>query len=123
MKLTHKLSRRVTIALVFLALMVLLPVAASAATAGGDTMPWDQGLTVIMNALSGNTVKIIGVILIIGAGVMLAVTQGGAVKMIAWIVIGLGIAFNAASFLSMMFGNASGYELHIAAKGVLGLLP
>ena len=33
MKLTHKLSRRVTIALVFLALMVLLPVAASAATA------------------------------------------------------------------------------------------
>jgi type IV secretory pathway VirB2 component (pilin) len=116
MNLRTKLSRRAMTALVFLGLMVLLPVAASASN--GETMPWDQGLTVIMNALSGTTVKVIGVILIIGAGIMIAVSQGGAVKHVAWIVVGLGIALNAASFLTMMFGNAGGYELHFARSAL-----
>jgi type IV secretion system protein TrbC len=103
-------SHRTMTALIFLAFMLLLPVAASA-TNTGETMPWDQGLTVIMNALSGTTVKIIGVILIIGAGLMIAFTEGAAIKKVGFIVVGLGIALNAASFLTMMFGNASGFEL------------
>jgi len=103
-------SQRTMTALIFLALMLLLPVAASA-TNTGETMPWDQGLTVIMNALSGTTVKIIGVILIIGAGIMVAVSEGAAIKKVGFIVVGLGIALNAASFLTMMFGNASGFEV------------
>jgi type IV secretory pathway VirB2 component (pilin) len=96
--------------LLVLAFMLFIPAAASANT--GETMPWDQGLTVIMNALSGTTVKVIGVILIIGAGIMLAVSEGAAVKRIAWVVVGLGIALNAASFLTMLFGNvSSGFEI------------
>ncbi len=107
---TPQLTRRALTALLFLAAMLLLPVAASASTTG-DTMPWDQGLTVIMNALSGNTVKIIGVIMIIGAGLLIAFSEGAAIKRVAWIVVGLGIALNAASFLTLMFPNASGHQI------------
>lgn len=113
-----KLSQPSVTALIILGLMVLLPAAASATTGNGDVMPWDQGLTVIMNALSGTTVKIIGVILIIGAGIMIAVSEGQAIRKVAFIVVGLGIALNAASFMSMMFGNAAGFELEAVRAAI-----
>ena len=90
-------------------LMMLFANVMVAANTGGETMPWEDGLTKIMNNLSGPTAKIIGVILIVGAGIALAVTEGQAIKKVAWVVVGLGIALNATSFLTMMFGNASGW--------------
>ena len=119
---TPPITRGAMTALAFLAAMLVFPVAASAATAGADTMPWDQGLTVIMNALSGNTVKIIGVIMIIGAGLLIAFSEGAAIKRVAWIVVGLGIALNAASFLTLMFPNASGFQIIRPADAIRPIL-
>ena len=74
----------------------------------GQTMPWDSGLQSVLNALSGTTTKIIGMILIIGAGIAMAYTEGQAMKKLFWVVIGIGIALNAASVAGMLFGSSAG---------------
>ncbi len=77
----------------------------------GEAMPWESGLTIVMESVSGPTAKIIGVILIVGAGIALAFTEGQAMRRIFWVVIGLGIALNATSLLSGLFGTADGFLL------------
>jgi type IV secretion system protein VirB2 len=74
-------------------------------------MPWDSGLVKIQKALSGKTAMTIGIILIIGGGIALAFTEGQAVKKLFWVVIGIGIALQAAQFAPMLFGSAVGYLL------------
>jgi type IV secretion system protein VirB2 len=76
--------------------------------AASSQMPWDDGLTKVMNALSGSTTKIIGVILIIGAGVAMAATEGQAMKKLFWVIMGIGIALNAVSVATMLFGSSAG---------------
>lgn len=78
-----------------------------ASTSSG--MPWEDPLNKIMASLSGPVPKIIGIIMIVGAGLMIAFTEGQAIKQAMWVCVGLGIALNAASFLTMLFGNASGF--------------
>lgn len=92
---------------------VLLILVTASLFAGGESMPWDTGLDKIQKALSGNTVKVIGFIMIIGAGVALAFTEGQAIKKVFWIVIGLGVAANAASFGTMLMGSGSGFLLRL----------
>jgi type IV secretion system protein VirB2 len=94
---------------VFVLVFLLLVIAAQVFAATGEGMPWDKGLTTIKNALSGNTAKTVGFILIIGAGIALAFTEGQAIKKLFWIVIGLGIALNASSFAMNVFGVSEGY--------------
>jgi type IV secretion system protein VirB2 len=96
--------------LFFMAFLLLCSFSVFAST--GTSMPWDDGLEQIQKALSGTTVKTIGLIMIIGAGIALAFTEGQAIKKIFWIVIGLGIALNAASFVAMIFGSTAGLLLH-----------
>jgi type IV secretion system protein VirB2 len=91
--------------------VVLLLLTASAVFASGESMPWDDGLTKVKNALSGNTALTIGIILTIGAGIAVAFTEGQALKKVFWVVIGLGIALNAAILVSRLFGTSSGLLL------------
>jgi type IV secretion system protein TrbC len=86
--------------------MVVVLLLFTTVLASSQSMPWESGLEKIMNSLAGPTAKIIGVILIVGAGITVAVTEGQAIKKVAWVIVGIGIAFNAASFLSMLFPNA-----------------
>lgn len=75
----------------------------------GETMPWDGPLEKVMGALTGKTVMIIGIILIAGAGIMLATSDGGAAKQkIFFIILGIGIALNAPRVLEMLFGQSVG---------------
>jgi type IV secretory pathway VirB2 component (pilin) len=74
-----------------------------------EAMPWETPLNKIMASLSGPVPKIIGTLMIVGAGIAIAFTEGQAVPKGLWILIGLGIALNAASFLTMLFGNANGF--------------
>ena len=87
---------------------LLLFAASSLFGTTGQAMPWDDGLNKIYHALGGNTAKTIGLILIIGAGIAMAFTEGQAIKKLFWIVIGLGIALNAASFSAMILGGSAG---------------
>jgi len=92
--------------------VVLLVLTSALFAAAGEAMPWDSGLERVQKALGGNTAKTIGLIMIIGAGIALAFTEGQAIKRLFWIVIGLGIALNAASFATMVFGGSAGFLLH-----------
>lgn len=78
------------------------------ASTSTQAMPWESGLQTIANSLGGPTAKIIGVILIIGGGIALAVSEGQAMKKLFWVILGLGVALNAASFLSMVYGSSAG---------------
>ena len=91
-----------------------------AATA--DAMPWESGLEKVMNSISGPTAKIIGVLLIVGGGFAVAFTEGQAIKKLLWIVFGLGIALNAASFIAMLFGSTSGMIIALKLQSVMVLI-
>ena len=96
--------------LLFCTLLLVLTSALFAAT--GEAMPWDTGLDKIQKSLGGRTAMTIGFIMIIGAGIALAFTEGQAIKKLFWVVIGLGIALNAVTLGSMLFGSGAGYLLH-----------
>ena len=89
--------------------LFLLLTAASLFASGGEAMPWDSGLVKIQKSLGGPTAVTIGILMIIGAGIAMAFTEGQAIKKLFWVVIGLGIALNAAAFASMIFGSGSGH--------------
>ena len=74
-----------------------------------EAMPWEKPLDIFMKSFSGPIPKIIGAGMIVGAGLMMAFTEGQAIKMALWVVIGLGIALNAVSIMSTLFGNANGF--------------
>ncbi len=79
---------------------------AAAVSAEGDKgMPWEGPLSKIQTALSGNTLRIISLILIILGGIVIAVSEGSGIKKKgAWIIIGLAIAANASSLATKLFG-------------------
>ncbi len=77
-----------------------------------EDMPWDTPLEKIKTALTGKTVMIIGIILIAGAGIMLAASDGGQAKQrIFFIVLGIGVAMNAPRVLALLFGQGAGLLL------------
>ncbi len=79
--------------------------ATSVSTSGDSGMPWESPLSKIQNALSGNTLRIISLILIILGGIVIAVSEGSGIKKKgAWIIIGIAIAANASSLVSTLFG-------------------
>ena len=88
-----------------LASMTLTLLPAVAATAG-TLDPWDTGLTKIMGILEGPTAAVIGGLCIIGGGILLAVTEGQAIRRIFWIVIGIGVAMNAGKILTTVIPGA-----------------
>lgn len=83
---------------------------ALASTSDAAGMPWETPLQKVMTSISGPVAKILGVIVIVLAGLGLAFGEvGSGVKRLLQIVIGLAIAFSAASIIgSLYYGGASG---------------
>lgn len=95
--------------LIALALLMLTPgFAAAAQQAAGGDMPWESGLETVMNALTGTTARIIGIIAIAGAGFAIIMSQGQAITRVLWVVVGIGLALQAGPFLNTLFGQARG---------------
>jgi type IV secretion system protein VirB2 len=109
-----RLSLRILTSLLFFLFLTLLPVAASAS--GTDSMPWDTGLQTIENALTGTTIRVIGVIITVGVGIAIAFTEGQAIRKFLWVIVGLGIGFNAFTFMNTLFPNAGGVELRVLSQ-------
>lgn len=75
-----------------------------------ETMPWDDSLTVIQNALTGTTAHIIIVIAIAMAGIAFAVGEHGSLfKKGAAIIFGGSIATGAASLYMALKLSGSGW--------------
>lgn len=101
------MNKKALVIVVIVLFQVVLPLALFGVEEGTG-QPWDDGLTRIYQILTGNTVRIIGFLLIIGAGLTIAFTEGQGVKKILFIIIGVGIALNAASFGALLFGVSEG---------------
>lgn len=75
----------------------------------GSVMPWSSGLAAIAQAISGPLVKIVGVIMIAAGAITVMILEGGGLKKVAWVIGGVGIGINAASFLGNIYGQSSGW--------------
>jgi type IV secretory pathway VirB2 component (pilin) len=87
-------------------LLVSCPLAAQAA---GTNLPWESPLTQIADSVTGPVAKFGGLAALTFFGLGLALTEGSAVlHRIMWIVVGLAIAFNAASWGLSFLGFSGG---------------
>ena len=79
------------------------------AMASSTGLPWESPLQKILDSLSGPVAKILGVIVIVIAGLGMAFGEaGGGMRKLFQIVFGLSIAFTASSLLSTLFGFSGG---------------
>ena len=96
-----------------MAVITLLLILGSAtsvyAAGGGGAMPWDGPLTMVLNALTGTTIRTIAAIAIVITGLAIAFGEsGGMFTRAAQIVFGIGIALMAVSFVTQLFGAGTG---------------
>jgi type IV secretion system protein VirB2 len=79
------------------------------ASVAGESMPWEGPLQKIMDSISGPVAKILGVIVIVIAGFGIAFGESGSgVRRLFQVVMGLAIAFTAASIVTDLFQGSSG---------------
>jgi type IV secretion system protein VirB2 len=96
----------ITFSLVF---WVSIPLAMATDTGQGADLPWVGPLQKILDSLSGPVAKILGVIVIIIAGLGIAFGEAGSgMRKIFQIVFGLSIAFTATSLVTTLFGVTGG---------------
>jgi type IV secretion system protein VirB2 len=75
-----------------------------ASESNAPAMPWEGPLQTIMQSISGPVAKIVGVIAIVLAGFGIAFGESGSgVRRLFQVVLGLAIAFTAASIVSTLF--------------------
>lgn len=69
-----------------------------------DSLPWSQPMNLFAKSMSGPIVKGIAIVAIVVAGCMMAFGEfGSATKRMLMIVMGLGVALAATSWLSSLF--------------------
>ncbi len=82
-------------------LLVLLAAPAAHATTGGPAMPWDTGLSNLVNNLTGTVARLGIIAAIVIAGITWAFTEHGTGgRKLSQIVFGGGVALAAVSFLA-----------------------
>jgi type IV secretion system protein VirB2 len=110
-------SRRRAIGMQCLLVLALLLVSSAAAQAGlaagigglGGGMPWEGPLQQIESSVTGPVSHAIGIVAIVTVGAGMAFSEGGGLMRKAlWVLAGLTIAFNAASWGLPLFGFAGG---------------
>ena len=86
-----------------------LAFAPASAWAAGTNMPWEGPLDQVVTSLTGPVAKGLGVLAIVGLGFAFAFSEGGsALRRVLGVVLGLSIAFAAATFGLTFFGFAGG---------------
>ena len=79
------------------------------ASEAGGNMPWEGPLQKIMDSISGPVAKTLGVIVIVIAGLGIAFGESGSgVRKIFQVVLGLAIAFSAASIIASLYHPSGG---------------
>lgn len=78
-----------------------------AAAPGGD-QPWATALQDLLNIVQSGWLSAIAALMVIGGGIMIAVSEGQGVKRLVWIIVGLGVAIGASQLVAALgFGDAS----------------
>lgn len=93
-------------------LFVFLMLLANTVLAASTGMPWETPLSQLTNSLTGPVARAIGVVAILGLGFGVAFSEGGSLARKAlWVVLGLAIAFNAASWGLSFMGFSGGLTI------------
>lgn len=93
-------------------LFIVLMIFTSSAFAASTGMPWETPLSQLTNSLTGPVARAIGVMAIVGLGFGVAFSEGGSLARKAlWVVLGLAIAFNAASWGLSFMGFSGGLTI------------
>ena len=92
---------------IFLLTFIMTGDAVAAVT--GGAMPWETPLQKIEASIAGPVAKILGVIVIVIAGLGIAFGEAGSgVRRLFQVVLGLAIAFSAASIIATLYTSQSG---------------
>lgn len=105
-----KLIQRLLAKISFWSLFAYVSIDTAFATAtNAQAMPWEGPLQKIMESISGPVAKIIGVIVIVIAGLGIAFGESGSgVRRLFQVVLGLSIAFTAASIIATLYNRTGG---------------
>jgi type IV secretion system protein TrbC len=71
------------------------------AQAGAD--PWDNAVTVLRTAFTGNIATCLSLVAIVVGGLMFAYGEGQSRKMLSGIIFGVGMAIGAVNFMAWLF--------------------
>jgi type IV secretory pathway VirB2 component (pilin) len=94
---------------VLLAAALLTQAVSVAHGATSSGMPWDNSLNQIVSALTGSVAHVIGVVALFGLGAGMAFSEGGQMlRKGLWVVLGLTLAFNAATWGLTFLGLGAG---------------
>ncbi len=103
----RRTMRHISLQLSLLAFIGLTSGSASAATTGGDAMPWEDPLNAVMDSITGPTARIIAILIIVATGLTMAFGDvGQGFKKLLQILFGLAIAFAAATFFLPLVGGS-----------------
>lgn len=92
-----------------LCIIAFLGINQALASTTGQPLPWEGPLKMIMDSISGPVAKMLGVIVIVIAGLGIAFGEAGSgVRRIFQVVLGLAIAFSAASIIATLYNTSSG---------------
>lgn len=92
-----------------IAAALIVVAAPSLALAAGSGMPWEDPINDVLKSLTGPVAKAAGIIAIISFGIAFAYSEGGsALKKGLGILMGIAIAFSAATFGLTFFGYSGG---------------
>jgi type IV secretory pathway VirB2 component (pilin) len=82
---------------------------ATPAWASSAGMPWEGPLSRLVQSLTGPVAKAVGVFAIVAVGFGMAFSEGGSgMRKVLWVVLGLAIAFSAASWGLSFMGFSGG---------------
>ena len=82
--------------------LALVGIMASPLMAQG-TSPWENAVTVLMNAFTTTIARGLSLVSIVVGGLMFAFDEGGSKKMMAGIIFGVGMAIGAVNFMAWLF--------------------
>lgn len=71
----------------------------------GTALGFEDSLDNLYAAVTGRAARLIGMLMMVGAGLMIAFTEGQAVKRLLWIVAGVGLALNASAVFEFITGE------------------
>lgn len=90
-------------------IIAFLALTTSNAYASSAGMPWEGPLNRLVQSLTGPVAKAVGVFAIVAVGFGIAFSEGGSgMRKVLWVVLGLAIAFSAASWGLSFMGFSGG---------------
>jgi len=90
-------------------LLALATLASRTAYASSAGMPWEGPLNKLVSSLTGPVAKAVGVFAIVAVGFGMAFSEGGSgMRKALWLVLGLAIAFSAATWGLSFMGFSGG---------------